>query len=301
MNELFDKLTLRFIFTAVILIALFLYKHTHRILYPSARTQILQRFFPSRNSADSFHLFSRILGIGIIFSEFYFKMDQGFLIATFDFLIRAISAFILYLGSLYVIESIVLYNFEYNDEVIKRKNLSYSLICLSHALGVALNLKIVLKVASESLIMLIFLWLLTMVLLGFATKTYTLMSRLSFNRLLLQKNMAVSVSYMGFFLGWSLIISSSLNNELLEIKWYTIQVILKILLSLIILPIFMYGLKYLFNLENDIEKDGKSETQDLINVDVGYGIHEGACFFTSCLLTIVITGRVYFGNFYPVF
>ena len=296
MNELFDKLTLRFIFALVILAGLFLYKHTHRILYPSFKSRMFQRFFPGRNPTDNFHLLSRILGIGIIFSEFHFNVGQGLFMASFDFFVRSMSAFVLYLGSLYIIEGIVLYNFEYKDEIIRAKNLSYALVCFAHAVGIALNIKAILHAASESLIVLFFLWLLTMVLLGLATKAYPLTSKLNLNGLLVQKNMAVAVSYTGFFLGLSLIIASGLDNPLNEIRWYTIQIILKILLSLIILPVIIYGLKFLFKLENKNEN-----TQDMANVEVGYGLQEGTSFFTSCLLTTVLTGQIYFENLYPIF
>ena len=301
MNELFDKLILRIVFAVFICVVLVLYKYAHRILYPTARQQIFQNFYPSKNSADTLHLFSRLLGVGIIFSEFYFKVSNGFAFATFDFLVRAVIGFAIYLVSIFVIESIVLYNFEYHDEVIKRKNFPYALISLSHALGAAYVLKTILKVASSSMIMLVFLWLFALVLLGFATKTFPIMSKLSFNRLLIQKNLAVAISYMGFFWGWALIISSALNIELIDIKWYSIQVILKILLSLIILPLFIFGIKFLFKLQDDLEKANKGESIDLNNVEVGYGIFEGVTFFTACFLTIVITGQVHFGTFYPIF
>ncbi len=296
MNELFDQLTLRFIFTLVVLASLFLYKHTHRILYPSFRTRVFQRFFPGRNHTDNFHLLSRIIGIGIIFSEFHFNMGHGFFLAIFDFIVRSMSAFVLYLGSLYIIESIVLYNFEYKDEIIRAKNLPYALVCFTHAVGIALNIKQILKVASESLVVFFFLWLLAMVLLGLVSKAYRLVSKLNFNGLLLQKNMTVSISYAGFFLGSSLIVMSGLDGPLNEIREYTVQIVLKFLLSLIILPVIMYGLKFLFKLEH---KGGN--TQDLANVDIGYGLQEGTSFLTSCLLTTVLTGQIHFENLYPIF
>lgn len=302
MNELFDKLTLRFVFTLFICLMLFLYRYVYYLFYPSIRSQMFRKFTPSKNSAETLHFFSRLIGIGIVFSEYHFSLDQGFIFAVMDFFLQAISGFILYILSLYTVDSIVLYNFEYHDEVVKRKNTSYSLIGLAHALGVAMVLKVILSTSGTSLVMLIFLWLFSLVLIGFATKTFTLMSKLSFNRLLVQKNLAVGISYFGFFLGWSLIIASSLNEPLNEIKWFSIQTILKILLSLIILPVFTWGIKTIFFLEDDLDKLVKSEgQQDNTSVEIGYGVYEGATFFTACFLTIVITGRIHFGEFYPTF
>lgn len=302
MNELFDKLILRIVFTVFICLTLVLYRFAHNILYPSNKGNLLQKFYPSKNSAESLHFFARLIGVGIVFSEFNFSLNQGFSIAVLDFFIRAFAGFIVYLVSLYTVESIVLYNFDYHDEVVKRRNLAFSLIGMAHAIGISFILKVILGTAGSSLVVLVFLWLFALVLVGFATKTFPIMSRLSFNRLLIQKNMAVSVSYFGFFIGWSLIIASALNSQLTQIKWYAIQVVLKILLSLIVLPIFIKGIKIIFNLSDDLNLLVKDENlQDNSNVELGYGVYEGAIFFTSCFLTIVITGKINFGTFYPTF
>lgn len=305
MNELFDKLILRFLFTAVLCLSIFLYKYAHGLLYPSARSQMFKKFFPSKNSGDTLHFFSRIVGFGIIFSQFHFNLDNGLTFAITDFFIRSTLIFTLYLGAIYIIESIVLYNFEYQDEILKRKNISYALIAFCHAIGIAHVLKIILKASGSSIVVLFFLWLFSMVLIGFACKTYSLMSKLSFNKLLIQKCLAVGSSYFGFFIGWTLIIGSALDHELDNIKWYTIQVVLKILLSLIILPIFINCLKWIFKLVDDFEEvkkvSVKNGGQDYEPIDTGYGIYEGSLFLTSCFLTVVITGQIHFGTFYPIF
>ena len=270
-------------------------------MYPSSRSLLIQRFFPSKNSSDTIFLFARILGIGIVFSEFSFYMSDGFVAALLDFFIRAVIVIIMYLVYNYIIEGIVLYNFEYNDEVVKRKNMSYSLVSLAHSLGSAFILKSVLSVSQSSIIYLFFLWLFSIVLLGFATKTFSIMSQLEFNRLLIQKNMAVSFSYMGFLMGWSILISSAMSHQLQEVKWYTIQVVLKLLLSLIILPIFIKGIKWIFKIQDDLKEQRTEKGKAVNEVEIGYGIYEGIIFFTCCFLTIVITGQINFGTFYPVF
>lgn len=297
MNELFDKLILRIIFTFFICLTLYAYKYLHVLIYPATRNQILNKINPSKNSADTIFFFGRLIGLAILFSEFHFTLDGGIILALSDFFIKAVLIFIIYITSLYVIESITLYNFEYQDEINKKQSLPYAIIGLAHSLGSAFILKIVLDVTSGSLVMLVFLWLLALVLIGFATKTFPFISKLPFNLLLIQKNNAIAYSYFLFFIGWSMIIASALNNQLVEIKWYTIQVVLKILLSLIILPLFMKGIKFIFSLEDELDKKGPQG--DISDINVGYGIYEGTTFFTSCFLTMVITGRVYFGTFYP--
>ena len=135
MNELFDKLILRMVFALFLCLTLVLYRFVHHLIYPSNKGHIFSKFYPSKNSAESLHFFSRLLGIGIVFSEFHFDLDQGFLFAVIDFLIRAVVGFLVYLVSLYTVESIVLYNFDYHDEIVKRRNMPYALIGIAHALG----------------------------------------------------------------------------------------------------------------------------------------------------------------------
>lgn len=302
MNEIFDKLILRIIFALYLCLVLFFYKYAHAFLYPSSRQQLFRRFFPSKNLPDTIHLISRIIGLGIVFSNFQFILEDGFLIALFDFLLYATVALFLYLISVYLIESIVLFNFEYLDEIVKRKNIAYAIISFSHAIGVAYLVKITLSVSEQSLAMFIFLWLFAIVLVGVATKGFSLTSKLHFNRLLIQKNIGIAFSYMGFFWGSVIIIGASLNHNLLEIKWYAIHVILKIVLAMIIIPIFLKGLHIIFNIQDDIATSAASD-QGHIQDDrlIGYGVYEGGVFFTSCFLTQVITEQVLFGTFYPVF
>ena len=306
MNELLDKLIVRIIFALFICVVLVLYKYAHAILYPSSKLQIFKRFYPSKNSADTLHLFARLLGIAMIYSEFYFYMSEGILIALFDFLIVATAAFVLYLVSLYIIDAIVLYNFEYTTEILKRKNFSYALIAFTHSLGVAYLIKAVLNVSKDSLIIIAFLWLFAMVVLGFASKSYSFFSKLSFNKLLIQKSLALAFSYSGFIWGWVFIIASAMNRPLNNLWTYTMQTLLNIMLSIIIFPLFKKGIVVIFQIQNDLvaatnNNHGNLAVREAIIPKVGYGIYEGTVFFAACFLTSVITGRISFGTFYPTF
>jgi len=304
MNEIFDKLILRIVFTVFICLTIVLYKYAHKFLYPSSRKQLFKRFYPSKNSADTLHLFARLIGIGIVFSEFYFYISDGIVITSLYFVLKASMLIIIYLASMYIIDSIVLYNFEYADEILKKKNFSYAIICFAHAIAIGYILKSIMAVSGNNPVILLFLWLFSMVIIGFASKSFSLVSKMPFNRLLIQKSIALALSYCGFLWGWTVIVASALNYELkdLDIRWYGIQVILNILLSAIIFPIFKNGLVWTFQLQEDIvEQSGKEGKIDATVPDVGHGIYEGSIFFTSCFLTSVITGHIHFGTFYPVF
>jgi uncharacterized membrane protein YjfL (UPF0719 family) len=284
-------------FTFFICILLILYRYFHALLYYSSRKQLLKNISPSGNGANAIHFFSSIIGIGILFSGLNFYMSGGIFFSLLDFSFKSSIIVVLYFISIYIIESVVLYNFDYNDEIIKRKNYSYAIVTLANNLSIAYILKHGFQVSGSSLIILIFLWLFSMVLLSFASKTFSTISKLPFNRLLVQKNMAIGISYMGFICGWSTIIVSSFQHKLDDIQWFSIQVVLKILLSAIIFPIFKKGLILVFNIKDDLNPNADA----IDEVGVGYGVYEGIVNFTSCFLTTVITGQINFGTFYPVF
>ncbi|MAE58210.1 MAG: hypothetical protein CME69_04975 [Halobacteriovorax sp.] len=301
MNELYDKLILRVIFAVLVCFMIYIYKQAHLVLYPSIKHQLLKKFFPSKNSTDTIHLFARIIGLGLIFSDFHINLSSGIGVAFMAMMIESLIIIALYLGSIYIIESVTLYNFEYADEILRRKNYSYSVICFSHSIGLALLINTIVKVSQGSLIIIFFLWLFSMVLIGFGAKSFPLLSKLSFNRLLVQKNIAIAFSYTGFFWGQCLIISSAFDHTLTDIRWYSIQVITKIILSLIIIPIFMKALVFIFNIQNEVPTTTDKNGVISSDVEIGYGIYEGAIIFTTCFLTTVITGQITFGSFYPTY
>ncbi len=294
MNELFDKLIIRIILTLFICFMLIIYKYIHLILYPHGKKQIFKFFDPIKNSADTIHFFSRLIGIGIIFSAFSINISDGIILGIIDIFIVGIVALFTYLISLYVIESISLYNFDYVDEIIKRKNLSYAVICFAQAIGMAFILKSIITVSANSLILFLLLWAFALMLVGITIKTFTIISKLNLNKYIYQKNLSAAFSYLGFFIGISLIISVSLHSPFKSIERYGLFIISKLMLSLIILPIFKYGLNIIFKINGKVE-DSSLE----FNTSIGYGIYEGISFATACFLTTVITNNINFGSFYP--
>lgn len=302
MNELFDKLIVRIFFTLIICSLIYLYKLSHNVLYPSARKKLIKRIDPTKNPTETIHFFSRLIGLGLIFSEFHFFMSQGIIFAVMDFLIQALMIFVIYIASIFIMESIVLYNFEYSDEVTKRKSYPYALISFAHSVGIAFILKTVLAVSKDSIPLIILLWLFAIVIIGFSIKTFKMMSKLSFNRLMIQKKLSISFSYFGFFWGWIVMITSALNHPINNIKWYAVQTILKIILCLIIFPIFRMAIIWMYKIKEDFSmSDQKGSNKDVEDAELGYGIYEGSLFLVCAYLTTVITGHVYFGTFYPVF
>ena len=297
MNETFDKLLIRIIFTIFICVSLLLYKYAHVLFYPSHKKQVLKKIYPSENYIDTLHIFSRLLGVAIIFSTLQFNEYIGISISLFHFLIWSLIGFSLYLISIYICESIIFYNFEYKDEVLKKKNAAYGIVSFANALSLAIIIKAIFKEAENSLVILMILWLFCLVIYGFSTKLFRYISRLSFNSLMIQKNLGLGFAYAGYLFGVATIITSSLSHDQQDITSYLIHITLKILLAIIVLPLFSFGIKYIFKVtEKSVDLNQKPELLHL-----GVGVYTGLTFVTSAFLTAIIIGQIHFGTIYPFF
>ena len=84
---------------------------------------------------------------------------------------------------------------------------------------------------------------------------------------MIQKNLSIALSYSGFILGCSLIVSSAFEQKALGIQNYTILVVLQILLAAIILPLFRYGLILVFRLQNE-----SKNLEDVEDPNWGFGL-----------------------------
>lgn len=297
MNETFDKLLIRIIFTFFICLALLLYKYAHVIFYPSHKKQVLKKIYPSENYIDTLHIFARLIGVSIIFSTLEFNEYIGISISLLHFIIWSIIGFALYLISIYLTESIIFYNFDYKDEVLKKRNASYGVVSFINSICLAILLKTVFKESENSLPILIILWLFTIVVYGFATRLYKYTSPLSFNSLMIQKNLGLGFSYVGYLLGITIILVSSFSHEHHDISSYLIQIMLKILLAIIVLPIFIKGIKYIFKIDDETRE--LPQKQEFLHL--GTGIYIGSSFLTSSFLTSIIIGQIHFGTIYPFF
>jgi uncharacterized membrane protein YjfL (UPF0719 family) len=300
MAEIFDRLVIRILLAAFVCLMIYVYRYAHIIFYPTGKRQVLKRINPAENSADTLHLFSRLVGITIIFSSITFNESSGFFLSLFHFGVWGTIAIVLYLLSLFIIESIVFYNFDYTDEILKRKNMCYAFISFCHAIVIAYLTRTVMMEAENSIIILLVLWLYMLVIVGFSVKYFTWISKLSFNRLMIQKNLSLCFAYGGFTLGAGFIISSCFDQEHYDITVYCIQVLLKTILSLIIFPLFKKGLVRIFPIKLGEER-GHQGHIDSDMQNLGYGIYEGCLFISGAILTTMIVNRIQFGTIYPFF
>lgn len=111
-------------------------------------------------------------------------------------------------------------------------------------------------------------------------------------------NLGVALSYLGFILGLTMIITTSLSRPLEGIESFAIEAFMSIILSLIILPIFTKGFTLIFRIDHTWTNEDETSERATV-AHLGHGIYEGALFFTSFYLTGSITGHINFGPFYP--
>jgi uncharacterized membrane protein YjfL (UPF0719 family) len=300
MAEIFDRLIIRILLAAFVCLMIYIYRYAHVIFYPTVKRQVLKKINPAENPADTLHLFSRLIGISIIFSSISFNETSGVILSIFHFAVWGTIAVVFYLLSLYIMESIVFYNFDYTDEVLKRKNMCYAFISFCHAIVVAYLSRTVMMEAENSLVILIVLWLYMLVIVGFSVKYYAFISKLSINSLIIQKNLSLCFSYGGFILGAGFIIASCFDQEHYDITVYCIQVLLKTILSLLIFPLFKKGLVKIFPIKLGDDRGNENQI-DLDKQSIGYGIYEGAIFLAGAILTTMIVHRIQFGTIYPFF
>ncbi|MDA8792793.1 hypothetical protein N9N67_06075 [Bacteriovoracaceae bacterium] len=310
MNEIIDKLVIRLLFILFISCILFLYRYAHLLLYPSSKKQMTKNFYVSENESDTLHFFGRIIGLTLILSQMQFNEFQSLWINLLNFLTWSTASIIIYLLSIYLIESIILSNFVYDDEIIKRKNMSYSVVCFANSLSIAFLLKNLVQNSEKSLVILTILWLYSLVLLGLGTKLFKFVSKLPFNKLMIQKNLSLSFSYLGYILGITLILITSFDQDHSDLVSYCVQVLLKALLGCLIFPIVQFMIKRVFKLfvedyseEKEYKTKKTSHATKLQNdsFTFGQGIYEGSTYMATSLLTSIIIGQIYFGSIYPFF
>lgn len=302
MAEIFDRFLIRILLVGFVCLMIWIYRYAHLVFYPRVKKQITHKFDPAENPADTLHLYSRLIGIGIIFSSLTFNESSGLSLSVFHLFVWGILSMVLYLISLYLVESIVFYNFDYVDEIHKRQNMSYGIISFCHSIIIAYLTKTVILESEDSVIILLVLWLYMLVIVGLSIKYYTFISKLSFNRLLINKNLSLSFSYGGFALGSGIIIASSFDQDHYDIVVYCIQVLLKTILALIIFPLFKRGLVFIFPTTfSRPVGEHKPEYIDSRTQNLGYGIYEGCLFIAGAILTTMIINRIQFGTIYPFF
>lgn len=298
MNELIDKLAIQLIFLFFILGLTFLYNYIYSFFYTEQHRFTLKNFYPSKNSPHTIHFFARFFSLLYVLGSLQVTIEQNILTELFYFAFMSIVLFSFFSISLYILDSITLYNFEFDAEIFTKKNYTYALISASNAIAAGFLLKNIALISFGSLINTIFLWLFSIVLIGFSIKLFSYIFKQSINRHIIQKNLSISFTYSGFIIGNALAIVSCFPKVQLPLERYSLHVITSSLLLILITAFIFFAIKKIFRVQEDYKGDLLEETDK--EPEVGNGIYNGVAYFVSCYMAIIITTHINFGSFYPV-
>ena len=254
----------------------------------------MRSIYPEKNLPHALFLVSRLIGFVIILGGQKVELSNGLLSAVFNLLFDSGLLIILYLVSIYVFESIVLYSFTIEDEIIRRKNLSFSVVSSGLSISAATIVSSIAEVSDGSLFNLSFLWLLTLVLFGLSTKLFDLIFKFNLTRSIVQHHLPSAFHYIGFIASWVIIISSIIDHEIMNHQKYILKTLLDMVLNVIIFPIFYLGVSKIFYINKF-----RNITENKENEISSFGTFEGLLLFASAILTIMITTNIKFGSFYP--
>ncbi|MEE2671000.1 MAG: hypothetical protein VYA54_04785 [Bdellovibrionota bacterium] len=287
----FVNLNLNFKLVALaILFFAFIYKNLHVFFFPSPRAKFFSLRFKPVNTADLIHIFSRFIGLIIVYSKAYTINSPT------EFAIWAAIGFVLYLLSILITENIIFFNFNYHDEIFKNPNYAYIMVNFINAICQGFLISKILESAESSLMNLVVFWLQSLVIYGVSTRLFKYISPLSFNSLMIQKNIGLAIAYSGFLLGNTVIMMSSYTQENYDLTDFLIQVLLKVNLSVLILPLFYYGLTYVFRITIKPDHSNNDNT-----IHLGQGIYGFSIYLLGAFLTSIIITQIHFGTIYPFF
>lgn len=306
MTELLDKLVLRLIFAICVCLVLWIYKQTYLALPKFSKGPLsLSPTTPPRNSAELMHILSRVIGLTVVFSglslDFKYGIWYGLLELTLKTLIVSLIQFI----SLYLMESIALFNLDYQEEILRKKNDCLGFMIFVQSLCVATLLRNLISNRPFNLMFILFFWPFSLLLLGLGMKGFRFLSKQSLTNLIARKNYAIILSYIGHLSGFTFILSVALDHPFHSLERYILEIVLNLTLAVIIFPIFLKILKKIFSpMTEEIQTGIKntsifSDQQDLKNFSIGQGLYEGGIFFTAYLLTGLINNQVNFDSLYP--
>lgn len=287
----FVNLNLNFKLIALsILTFTFIYKNIHVFLFPNPRSKFLSLRFKPVNIADLIHLFSRFVGIILVYSKIYTIGSAE------EFIAWAAIGFVLYLFSLFISENIIFFNFNYHDEVFRNPNYAYVMVSFVNSICQGFIISKILEISDGSIMNLTVFWLQSLVIYGVSTRLFKYISPLSFNSLLIQKNIGLAIAFSGFLLGNTVILISALTIENFDLVDFIVQVLLKVNLGILIMPLFYYSLSYIFKITIKVETKSSDQTAHL-----GQGIYGCSLYLVGAYLTSVIVAQIHFGTIYPFF
>ncbi len=283
MEEVLDRFLIKIIFAIFVCLILYIYRYIHFIIFPRGVKQVRSPFNLTGNLTNSVHYLSRILGLVILFSYIQFNRYFTLDVSLVNIFLITLVIMVTYLVSISIMELIILYKFNYKDEVLKQSNISYATICSAINLGLAYIISTILIKSNNSVMIFFTLWLFAITILGFAGKLFIFYSKFQFNRAISNKNLGVALSFLFFFLGNTLILVKAFDQPQIEKYSYMLRIFFKCFSSFLFIPFFVIAIRLIFSL-----KVKKSNSQDILldsNKSISYGISEGIIYLISAFIT----------------
>jgi len=283
MEEILDRFLIRIIFALFCCVLLYAYKYIHFLFYRKSIKQVKNEFNLLENPSDTLHFLSRILGMVIIFSFVEFNRFLSIEVSLSHLSLVSLTIMVCYLCSLIIIEAIVLHKFNYRTEILKKQNFSYAIIAFSLNISTAFMIKTILLHSQNSAMIFLTLWLFGMCLLGLTARLFTFYSRFQFNRSISQKNIGVAISFVFYIFAGTYLLSKSFDQPHIEKYQYMLRIFFKVFLSILIVPVFLYAIKFIFALRIK-EKSGNDYMIDQ-EKSIAFGLSEGLTFLISAIMT----------------
>ena len=281
--EILDQLIIRLLFIIIITAILWGYKGIHLIFYPHARSQLFKRFNTAHNEAATIHLAGRLLGFGILFSYFDLQVEQ-LLLNILDLIVLGTIASVLYILLLYLLESITLSSFSYKQEISQKKNNSYALISFTNSVSWAIIVRAVMDTAQTSLIIMVTILPLALIIISIISRLFSTYSDLSWKKLIVIKNMAIAIYYLGYMLGSSFILYFTFRKPFQNIFLYLLGLLIDLSLIAIIFPLFNRIIRFIYSLVITSHDEPP----------LSFGVTSMAVFLVTSILTALIVARTSF-------
>jgi len=294
MEEIFDHLLVRVLFALVVCGIIWSTKYLHRVFYPEVNTSVSRVFNPLENSANTIHYLARIIGVSIVISALETHIYENLFYSLFNFTMWSLVASALYLLSVFIMEGILFNRFDYKIEILKKNNISYAVITAATSISIAQLINNNLKIAENSLTIVIILWLFCIVCFGLAGKCFYFFSHFSLKQQLNPKEMGIAISFSTYLLCVAILLSKSMVQREMEITNYFSNVLLNLLMIGIFIPIFYGGVKfaYLYKKKMTILL---YDRQIQGNESISLGVTEGALFL---LITMMVYVTIFGVNIY---
>ncbi len=256
----------------------------------------------AQHPSQTLFFFSRLMGLSLAFYQIQIHVTAIPSEAILTTFLEMMTLFLLYCLSCLVIESITLYGLGHKEEILRKKNMAYSMYSFSHSISIGMIVAVIFKYSNYSFFNLIFLWPYSLVLYGPINKIFSLLIHPQFKKLIAEKNIPISFSAMGHNLGTTFILIGAFYTipENQNIEFYLLHVLMNLVLGALIYPIFVFLLGKILKIdekEHSIYFTPQEENSE-DNISLGKGLFEGIYYLSCGLMSSIVTSKINFDALY---